>query len=97
MLPQSGPIVHKRRRPPLVYITTVTESDKLCIFPWVFFGAEICSNRPLDSPSGRIFFLFEFVGIFLKKGLISRGKYGIICFCIKGILCPEVNFREQEV
>ena len=34
--------------------------------------------------------------LFLKKGLISRGKYGIICFCIKGILCPEVNF-EQEV
>ena len=36
-------------------------------------------------------------GNFLKKGLISWEKYGIICFCIKGILCPEVNFREQEV
>ena len=80
----------------MVYIILVTGSDKLCIFPWIFPIGEIWLIRPLDSLPDGWFLAWSFLELFLKKGLISWGKYAIICFCIKGILCPE-EFFEQEV
>ena len=66
------------------------------MFTWSFPAEQICSKLHLDSICGGLLPGRSFPELFLKKGLISWGKYGIICFCIKGILCPEVNF-EQEV
>jgi hypothetical protein len=73
----------------MVYIIIATESDRLCNFQRFFHREEICLFRPLDSIRADADFSGGFPELFLKKGLISWGKYGIICFCIKGILCPE--------
>ena len=78
-----------------VYIIPVTESDKLCIFPRVSAGGKFGQKHILTGAQGD-FAPWRISGKILKKGLISWGKYGIICFCIKGILCPE-EFFEQEV
>ena len=73
----------------------MTKNDKLCIFLGIFAVGKF-GQKDILTVAEHLSGLRRIPGKILKKGLISWGKCVIICFCIKGILCPE-EFMEQEV